>query len=831
MDNKSNVNKPCDSSEISNVSIKNTDSCFYINVYGNNLTNDTLRLGMISANGSSRLLIDYKEKHPEAYIEILKLLFDKDSGIGLTHLKIEMGADVDSSSGAEPATKRYINETANVTRGAGFQLAADVKRLYPYVSLDLLQWGEPLWAHESFENRYRWYKETLDAAFDTYGLKFDYISACPNESCFSDEVYENNISWIKYFSRTLKSDKSGRYDFSSVKIVAADEIGFLRLSSSMLNDEELRNAVDIIGLHYSTWSDDAARKLKEKYNKKVWYSEGAAVMHNPELAVNANIISNIDYSAKSSGGISGTNGALEIALRILNMYPQGCMTMYEFQPAVAAYYSGAAYTPKQLICADTPWSGYYKSEVGMAVVAHFTEFLTSGMRYVKNACFGDGVKNDDTGDGHGLVKTTNNYITFADKSTNDFTIIFVNDSQKSRHYKVNLSNLNIKDKTLFVWTTSGSKPDGWLRKTGKLDIENGEFKVTIKPYSIVTLTTLCKYNTFLDFRMSDYQDTARNTELTLPYYDRYDYSESFLSRRGGAPLYHTDICGAFEAQKGMLTQKIKYKDRPFCWGAHLNERFDCDPFTVIGSEMWSNYIVSIDGLFDKNAPDDLNNYIGIGARYSTTQSRGYSLKIYPDGVWQALKNSDILKQGKLSGLNKDLLHRLSVKAVGSTVSFYLDKNLLYSLNDNCAYTSGRVTILSAYANNSFTNLSVNKSTNHCFVKKTDALSDKIVYSGLWELRAGESYFYRNRTFAVSKSKYDSLEFSFIGVGISIVSGKGKEADILIELDGKILCECYKISSTDFRQSPLTLSGLDDGKHTLKITVLNGSFTVDTIEVS
>ena len=54
--------------------------------------------GMISCNGSSRLLLDYKEKNPESYDKILEHLYGK-NGLKFTHFKVEMGADVNTSSG------------------------------------------------------------------------------------------------------------------------------------------------------------------------------------------------------------------------------------------------------------------------------------------------------------------------------------------------------------------------------------------------------------------------------------------------------------------------------------------------------------------------------------------------------------------------------------------------------------------------------------------------------------------------------------------------------------------------------------------------------------
>lgn len=83
--------------------------------------------GMVSANNSSRLLLDYKAENPQSYDRVLEYIFG-DSGIGVNHLKIEMGSDINSSSGTEPAVKRFTDEKPDVTRGAGYQLAADAKK-------------------------------------------------------------------------------------------------------------------------------------------------------------------------------------------------------------------------------------------------------------------------------------------------------------------------------------------------------------------------------------------------------------------------------------------------------------------------------------------------------------------------------------------------------------------------------------------------------------------------------------------------------------------------------------------------------------------------------
>ena len=229
----------------------NAESTFSISVDGNKITQDSLRLGAISANNSSRLLMDYKEKHPDAYWEIMNYLFNKETGIGLTHIKIELGSDCDSSSGTEPATMRAEKEEANVNRGAGFHMCADAKTINPDISIDMLRWGSPKWTRsngetneENMAKRFKWYKDTLDAAYDEYDLKFDYISPDRNETSNID------VKWIKYLRNHLDSaanESGAKYDYSQIKLVASDEVGNYKIADEMMNDAKLRDAVDVLG--------------------------------------------------------------------------------------------------------------------------------------------------------------------------------------------------------------------------------------------------------------------------------------------------------------------------------------------------------------------------------------------------------------------------------------------------------------------------------------------------------------------------------------------------------------------------------------------------------
>lgn len=230
-------------------------------------------LGMVSANNSSRLLLDYKSENPDAYQKLLEYMFGKD-GMGLSLIKIEMGADVDSSSGTEPAVMRSENEMADVTRGAGYQLAADAPKINPDIKIDLLYWGLPNWvssAEDSYDALYKWYKSTIDAMYDTYGIKVTHVTVNQNERSIDTE-------WVKYFSSRLKEETDERYDYDDIKIVCGEAVGTWGIANKMLEDEELLNAIDVVTSHYTSWTSDKVKNLQNEYGKEVWFSEGSSPM-------------------------------------------------------------------------------------------------------------------------------------------------------------------------------------------------------------------------------------------------------------------------------------------------------------------------------------------------------------------------------------------------------------------------------------------------------------------------------------------------------------------------------------------------------------------------
>ena len=728
-------------------------------------------VGTVSCNNSSRLLMDYKTEHPDRYQEIMKWLFDPEQGMGLTHVKIELGADINSSSGTEPATKRTKEEPANVSRGAGFMFAADAKKINPDVTADLLRWGQVGWVDKAFlrskeagyEARYQWYKETIDAAYDRWGLRFDYISADMNETG------EVDAEWIKYLAKHLKEEKEGRYDYGSFRIVASDEVGSLCIADAMLEDEELRNAVDVIGSHYNTKGNENTRILTDKYGKEIWYSEGSAPMNDEIL-----------YASFDGSGLTGINGTLDIANRMINMYYNGEMTMYEFQPAVAAYYDGVQYFPKQLIRANTPWSGSYYVGSGAAMVRHFTSFISKGWRYIEGACFGDG--NEE----HYITDTTHNYLTCADEKTGDYSMVICNDSDTERRYELEVKNLKKQASPVQVWETKGPEMgqaydacylrqiDEILpkRKLGQVtDEESYNYTVTIKPYSLVTLTTTTGQKSYKELvEASHVGCMPREQRLLLPYTDDFTYNKDIYQTedileaggyhvsRGGTPRYMTDQYGAFEVVKQngkeVLEQQITEEIMPSTWRfgtivegmdiedleaqdanskdldiegletqekekvSELEKKTLPDPKVCFGDDTWLNYQVSAKIKFDKEGTE--RNYIGIGVRCNLsmgledsrtkegTGQSGYWLKFSQDGRWRINKAFSVkLAEGITNTFMATDWIPVTLKINGQHLVAYIADQKIADIQIEPAWTgAGKVSLYSAYYKNSFADIEV-----------------------------------------------------------------------------------------------------------------------------
>ena len=787
-------------------------------------------MGFISANNSSRLLLDYKDENPEAYWEILNYVFG-DEGLGISLYKIEMGADVDSSSGTEPAVKRSEDEVADVTRGAGYQLAADAMTINPDLKIDMLYWGLPKWVEspetpeERYAARYQWYKETIDAMYDTYGIKVSYITAGQNERPVESD-------WIKYIANALENETDERYDYGSIQIVAGEGVCDWKVSGKMLGDEELMDVIDVVTSHYTSYTDDNTKKLQGENGKKVWFSEGSSPMKMETLTHNRE---------ESGSGIGGLNGMLDIASRITQAMTEG-MTMYEFQPLVSAYYDGATYFPKQLITANEPWSGAYSLDAGYYMTLHFSRFIKSGWQFIEDACYGDGVPG---GDGHAIVDSTYNYITCTDPETGDYSMVIVNNSEKTLKYNITVKNVDKAAEKVFFWETvdeydgTGDYYDTFFNKLGYVtptEAEDGTctYSVVIKPYSMATVSTL-------DIEDKAYTDRASDSELLeLDYEDDFEYSDyeaDYLSSRGMAPRYTTDQGGAFEVENtdngNVLMQKISYDNRGKEWGS------TSDPVTTLGDDRWQNYTVSIDAHFtDTPVETPKPNYVGVGARYILTCNdySGYSMRVTVEGNCMLMKDKTEIEQVALDNFDAGAWHNLKLSVIDNVITVYVDDvQVIQYTDEGNVVNSGRISICSSYQNNYFDNLKITAEGDNYSIERIDDMDTSLAFSKGSTSEDGDGWFFNtmssfsnfNRTISTGREG-DEVSFEFEGSALAVL-GTNNSGVLKIEIDGQVVEEAREGGSSKERTSVYSNYKLADGKHTVKITVVSGTVSIDAVE--
>lgn len=885
--------------------------------------------GAVSCNNSSRLLMDYKEENPKAYWEIMNWLFHADSGAGLTHVKVELGCDLDTSSGAEPATKRTEDEPANVARGAGFMFAHDAQTINPAVTVEMLRWGEPGWIDRAkdengkvtdasvFAARYKWMKETIDAAYQQYGMKIDYIGAAQNEKGVGfpeiskkgriNDTKDNVILWTIYLSNALKQETAGLYDYSKIQVTAADQVDTTSLLGYMLYDREiadgdvkatdsraaeevkcglaaqLRDAVSVVGIHYDLnlkKSETDIRRIElltKEYGKEFWHAEGSPSMTNAENGKNA---------TNEESDMTGNGGVLNVANRLIASYCNNSQTLYEYQPSVAAYYDGAVYFPKQLMTANTPWSGYYSVDAGIPATMHFTSFIKKGWQHVDSACLYDGETS-----GHNCGETKNTYLTAMDANTGDYSTVITNDSGTERTYRITVKNVAKAAAGVAVWETrqadEGQRFDsGWLRQTATLTpADNGDgsyaYQVTVKPYSMITLTTTTGQKDYATCAsVTSANDRTKDRVLSMPYTDNFEYDSEYLKRRGGTPRYTTDLFGAFEVAEEdgnhFLRQVITKDTEPTSWG-----NWQDFASTSLGEDRWSNYTVSVDVRFDKNPDNRKKNYVELGARYNTyTTKNGYWLRLYQTGEWKLYDiNGEIGSSSALPyifpqqdvfaamDLEEGAWNNLSLTVNGKEVIAKINGEIVsWGILDRCITASGRIGLSSSYNNNDFDNLSVTPAAETITyypeiidmtadssvsdfnyksvvspatpgavsVTRIDDLSSDITFSPQWERLDSQGYVDYGRTLSTTAEKGAVMSYTFKGTGIHILGYNRYVTPnpvVGIVLDGQMIENSYEVPVADHREALFMLSGLEDKTHTIEITLKNkGKLTIDAIEV-
>lgn len=308
-------------------------------------------VGAESGGGDSRLLVDYD---PAAQQEILDMLFLPSYGASLQVLKLEIGSDTDSTSGAERCHRRSPGDAAAGRFFYEFWLAQEAKKRNPGIALYGLPFGFPGYlANLSSDAPYGdaaaatadYVVSWMALARDEFGLSIDFVGVWNEVSAISK--YIELSDYIVTLRRAL--DAAG---FGAAGIVAADQVSF-DIVDLVASNATVRAAVAALGFHY-TGTDMAPAALP--LGLPLWASEDSAA--------------------------SGAAGGACISRLVPEAYVAASKTMFVNWGLLNSFYGGLEFSGTGLVDANTPWSGAWAPKPALWAMAHIAQFTARGWHFL-----------------------------------------------------------------------------------------------------------------------------------------------------------------------------------------------------------------------------------------------------------------------------------------------------------------------------------------------------------------------------------------------------------------------------------------------------------------
>jgi hypothetical protein len=614
-------------------------------------------VGAISGGGgNSRLLIDYPEPQRS---QILDALFKPGVGASLQILKVEIGADTNSTDGSESSIEP---RPGRLDCGTGYEwwLMAEAKARNPHIKLYGLAWGAPGWVgggkQTFFTRRAIGYLLSWLGCAREHGLKIDYLGGW-NERGYDKTWYERLRSGL---------DAAG---YGAVKVVAADD-GWA-VADDLARDSTFAGAVDVIGVHYpcsggaggdahSCRSPAAARRN----GKPLWASE--------------------------NGSEPFITGSPAMARSISRGYLDGRLTAYINWPVVAALYPNLPYPTAGLLVANQPWSGKYSLGSQLWVAAHWTQFTEPSWTFVDSA---SGYLRGDAGNG--------TYVTLEASDRSNFSTIVETTTAKTAQWIRFAISGGLPAEAMHVWATNVSSPDpsSWFRRLEDIRPVDGSFKLVARPGYVYTLTT-----TTGPGKRTTASPPGRI--MPLPYTDDFDEYDP-----GRAAKYLSNMQGDFQIQRcggrrGGQCVKQMVTRRPVEWldtGA--------TPFAILGDWRWRNYRVEVDVLFDAHGAVQLLGHLRRQQGRSPQRIDGCLLRVRDTGAWAIVvksrrRGSLTLARGITAPLGLHRWHRLSLEFDGPVMNAAIDDKHLATVRDTSS-TEGQIGIgIDGYQGDEFDNLSI-----------------------------------------------------------------------------------------------------------------------------
>uniref|UniRef100_A0A8C7TA79 Galactocerebrosidase n=1 Tax=Oncorhynchus mykiss TaxID=8022 RepID=A0A8C7TA79_ONCMY len=568
--------------------------------------------GLSGGGATSRLLVNYAEPYRS---QILDYLFK----VAATTVYILM------LDGTEPSHMHYENDE-NFFRGYEWWLMREAKKRNPNITLIGLPWAFPGWVGHGKNWPYDFPDITASyvvswilGAEQYHDLNIDYVGIW-NERNFDSK-------YIKLLRYTL--DKSG---LERVRIIASDNL-WQPITYSLCVDQELAEAVDVIGAHYPG-TTTVIEALKTQ--KKLWSSE--------------------DYSTFNDE-VGGGCWA-----RILNQnYVNGLMTATISWNLVASYYEDLPFGRDGLMTAEEPWTGNYVVESPIWITAHTTQFSQPGWSYLQTV--GHLVHG---GSYVALTDSKGNLTVVIETMTHDHSVCIrppllpFNVTAQNVTFQLKGSFASIKE--LQVWQSKfdfKTKKPFFFKKLSPLKIYDGSFTLSLDVDEVYTLTTISTG------QKGTYPDPPASGPFPKVYFDDFNVANPSFSE---APDF-ADQTGVFEYYINLtdpgphvFTLRQVVTQMPVTWATDADQTI-----SVIGDYKWQNLTVMCDVFMEtvKTGGVFIAARVDKGGQ-SVRSAKGVFFWVFADGSYKVtndLVGKTVLAEG-LSGTRAYGWHTLTLTVEG-----------------------------------------------------------------------------------------------------------------------------------------------------------------------
>ena len=594
-------------------------------------------VGAISGGGgNSRLLIDYPEPQRS---QILDYLFKPGVGASLQILKVEIGGDTNSTSGAEPSDQ-HTRTDLNCNRGYEWWLMEQAKARNPNIRLYGLAWGAPGWIGNGnfFSTDGINYLLSWLGCAKSHGLTIDYLGGRNERG--------RNLTWYENLRSTLNSN-----GFSAVKVVASDDASGWSVADDAVNNPAFAASVSVLGTHYVCGYRSAQTNCPSSSNalatgKTLWASENGSD----------------DFNA----------GAQALARGINRDYIDGKMTAYINWPIIAAVTPNIPFPTMGVALASQPWSGFYAIGKNTWSIAHTTQFTAPGWQYL------------DSSSGYiGGNRNNGSFVTLKSTNNTDYSaVIETMDAGTAQTLNFTVAG-GLSTGAVHVWATNlrSTNPADYFVHTADITPSGGSYSLTVQPGFVYTITTTTGQG----------KGTATSpaaSAMSLPYSDSFDGNTT-----GTEAKFLMDMQGAFEitgcggGRAGQCVRQMS-PQAPIFWNGLS------DPYALLGDLSWRNYTVSSDVLLEQSGYAQL-----IGR--ATTQGccggpadlNAYYLRVTDTGAWSILShnagNGTTLASGTTAALGTNRWHTLALAFAGSTITASIDGQVVGTVS-NSTWSVGQV---------------------------------------------------------------------------------------------------------------------------------------------